>query len=123
MNEDYIILFNDDDHSAICAVLYENHEQAIVEQYTSDGGKKRDTAFYKAGNFFFVIFAHKQPNNPQQIANGPSAIIIYDQNLNRLVGISYVSKKGTKTYFNTPHSSNRLSIRATIFLSDVLMSV
>lgn len=89
LNENHIILLTDDDHSTICAELFDIHEQAIVAEYDPGGGKRRDVAFYKAGNFFFVIYAHRQPTDNQQIAFGPSAIIIYDNELNEIVGYSF----------------------------------
>ena len=86
LNQNDITLLTGDDYEATCVSLFGNHQQAITEVYQSNGDMKRETAFYKAGDFFFVIFAHQQPEDPQQVAIGPSAIIIYDEDSMDVIG-------------------------------------
>jgi len=89
LNQNDVFLLIDEQYDMICESLFENHEQGIMEEYLSDGGKKWDVAFYKGGDFFFVIYAHKQPVDSQQVAIGSSAIIIYDDSLNRIGAYSF----------------------------------
>lgn len=89
LNLNQLTLLTDDNHSIVCAELFEIHEQAIVAKYSQGGGKRWDVAFYAVGTFFFVIYAHKQPADSQQIAFGRSAIIIYDDELNEIAGYSF----------------------------------
>jgi len=86
--DDIQILSNPEDDT-VCQQLYLNHQQAIEYVSAPDEKKLREVVFYKAGQYYFVIVQFRLPDNPNQIIYGVQGITIYDQNLNRLVGISY----------------------------------
>ena len=87
IDTDDIYLLKSPEDDLICQQLYQLHQQAIEAMY--EGQPKYEVVFYKAGDFYFVTGQFRLPDNPNQIIFGVQGITIYDQNLNRLTGISY----------------------------------
>lgn len=87
IDTDDIYLLKSPEDDLICQQLYQLHQQAIEAIY--EGQQKYEVVFYKASDFYFVSDQFRLTDNPDKIVFGVQGIIIYDQNLNRLAGISY----------------------------------
>lgn len=71
----------------ICEQLNGIHQEAI--EYMTQGSPRFEVVNYKAGNYYFVIVQFRLSEDPNRVVVGVQGVQIYDQNLNRIAGISY----------------------------------
>ena len=75
-------------YSDVCKNL-NNLLQETISTTTSSGKPRYNLTYYKAGSHYFAVVTLRQPDDPDEVVFGLAALIIYDSNLNKIVGYSF----------------------------------
>lgn len=82
-----IQVLDDSQDSNACQEFDQRYQQAINKE-GANNDNFYDVAYYKAGNFYFVVLVLAPPSDPDSISMGLSHIVIFDDNLDKLAAYS-----------------------------------